>query len=121
MDYLFANLLGIILIVLTLWWFLWSKPRFKQYTAGSNRIDILVKDGIYEPTQIKVPAKTALTLRFLREDPTPCAEVVLFPSINRNYFLPLHKVVEVALDPQPAGEIEFTCQMGMYRGKLIVE
>ena len=35
--------------------------------------------------------------------------------------LPPHQDVTVELEPQLPGEYEFTCQMGMLRGRLIVE
>lgn len=118
---IFINTLGVTLIIFTLWWFLLSKPPALRMAAHAKSIDILVKDGVYEPSQIKIPAHTAVTLRFFRQDPTPCAEVLVFTGINRSYSLPLNKGVEIKLDPQPVGELEFSCQMGMYRGRLVVE
>jgi len=115
-----VNLLGIILIGLTLGWFLLSKPRPSR-PRSVQAVDILVKDGVYEPSQIRVSAHQALRLHFLRQDPTPCAETVVFTRLNRNYMLPLNKLVEIKLEPQPAGELEFTCEMGMYRGRLVIE
>lgn len=121
MAYLWLNLIAIIFIALTLWWFLLGKREVKVYSAMNNVAIILVKDGVYEPAQLRVAARHIIILRFLREDPTPCAEVVVFPQMNRSYFLPMNEVLEILLDPQPAGVIDFSCQMGMYRGKLIVE
>jgi len=121
MSYLLMNMFGIAAIGFTLWWFLWDKRRRKPFTSTNNFIDILVKDGVYQPALIQISARKPATLRFLREDQTPCSEVVIFPTLNQNYFLPLNKVVEVILPPQSVGEIEFECSMKMYRGKILIE
>jgi plastocyanin domain-containing protein len=121
MTILLINGLGFLLIIGVLWWFLGSKPAAHKTLTRNNIVDILVREGVYEPGRILVPAETPLTLRFFREDPTPCAEVIEFAAINRSFFLPLNKTIEIKLDPLPRGELEFTCQMGRYRGRLVVE
>jgi len=46
---------------------------------------------------------------------------VLFPDFNKNAALPEGKSVTLEFTPDKAGEYGFQCQMGMLRGKLIVE
>jgi len=46
---------------------------------------------------------------------------VVFPDFNKSAKLPEGKVVPIEFVPQQAGEFEFACQMGMLRGKLVVE
>ena len=121
MNTLLINLFGIAAIGFALWWFLWDKRRPKAFASTNNIVDILVKEGVYQPALIQISARKPATLRFLREDQTPCSEVVIFPTLNQNYFLPLNKVVEIILPPQSVGEIEFECSMKMYRGKIQVE
>jgi plastocyanin domain-containing protein len=46
---------------------------------------------------------------------------VLFPDFNKSAHLPEGETVSLELMPDKVGEFEFQCQMGMLRGKLIVE
>ncbi len=120
MIHLIIDTLGLWLIFFILWWFFFMTPRTKKIT-GANSIDIYVQEGIYHPAQIKISPRKAVILRFIRKDPTPCSEYVVFPKLNLSCRLPLNKPTEITLPPQPPGEIEFMCQMGMYRGRVIVE
>ena len=112
-----ANIAGLFLIALIIWWFWLSK--LSTLTKAEDFIEIKVKDGIYQPANIQVNANHPVTLRFIREDPSPCAEVVVFGSLNISEQLPLYQPKDIVLTLKNVGIYEFTCQMGMYRGKLI--
>ena len=43
------------------------------------------------------------------------------PDFGRTAELPTGEVVPVEFLPQEPGEFEFSCQMGMFRGKVIVQ
>jgi plastocyanin domain-containing protein len=47
--------------------------------------------------------------------------MVLLPAFNKSANLPEGETVPVEFLPKESGEYEFQCQMGMLRGKLIVE
>jgi len=47
--------------------------------------------------------------------------MVLFPDFNQSARLPEGQEVTVEFTPDEPGEYGFQCQMGMLRGKLIVE
>jgi plastocyanin domain-containing protein len=47
--------------------------------------------------------------------------MVLLPDFNKSAKLPEGETVPVEFLPKQPGEYEFACQMGMLRGKLIVE
>lgn len=113
------NLVGLIIIGLIIWWFWLSKPKITK--AEHHLIEIKVKDGVYNPALIQVNVNEPITLRFIREDASPCAETVIFSNLNISKILPLHTPVDIPLTFPQAGEYEFTCSMGMYRGKLIVK
>lgn len=115
---LIINLIGLGLIAAIIAWFWLIKPK-AYHSANPYMADILVKDGVYTPSNIEVLANIAFRLTFHRKDPSPCAETVIFPSLNISKHLPLNEKVDVVVTPPKAGEYEFTCQMGMYRGKLI--
>ena len=119
MTSLIVNLTGFILIALIIWWFIILKPKAAQIKGDT--IDIKVHDGIYDPPVIKAKKGQTLHLRFLREDKTACSEVVVFDQLNLSAKLPIGKPYVLTFTVKSAGEYNFTCQMGMYRGKLIVE
>jgi plastocyanin domain-containing protein len=110
---------AIAVIALIVWWFWLSSPRARR-ESGSAPIDILVDNGVYTPARIEVPAGQPVVLRFLRKDPSPCAEKVLFDDLSVAADLPVDKPTEVEIAAAEPGEHEFTCQMHMYRGTLVV-
>ena len=115
---LLTNLAGVALITGIVWWFWLSKPR--AITAMSSVVEVRVADGVYTPASIETRAGSPITLRFLREDPSPCAEKVIFDELGVSADLPVGIPTEVILRPARAGRYTFTCQMQMYRGTLVV-
>jgi plastocyanin domain-containing protein len=117
MNLLYINAAGAFLILAIIWWFWLAKPRAKK--AEGNVIDIVVDDGVYTPSRIEVPVNQLVVLKFLRKDPSPCAEKVIFSRLDKSYDLPIDEPVEVYISLPEPGEYEFTCQMQMYRGQLL--
>lgn len=113
-----VNVLAAALIVIVLWWFFGAKP--STASAANVPFTIVIKNGVYQPALINVPANKPVILHFLREDDGACAANVIFPQLKMSFELPKNKVVAVELPPQPAGMVDFTCQMGMYRGKIVI-
>jgi plastocyanin domain-containing protein len=118
MSELIVNISGLAAIAAIVWWFWLSSPR-AAHAAADKAIDILVQDGTYQPAAIEVAAGKAVTLRFTRRDATPCAEKVVFGDLGLSFDLPLGQPRTIVLGPLAAGMHEFTCEMGMYRGRLI--
>ena len=118
MSVVIVNIAGVLLMLLVAWWFWLSKGQRKKI-KDSNEITIVVDGGVYEPAHIEVPAGQPIVLRFYRKDPSPCAEKVIFSSLDISRDLDINKTEDIALQLSP-GEYEFTCQMGMYRGTLLV-
>lgn len=105
-------------------WFFWG-PRGKGYRApltssGYQEAMVLVKGG-YTPDTIIVRAGKPVRLRFLREEASPCSEMVVFGDFGKSAKLPEGEEVQLVLLPKDPGTHEFTCQMGMLRGRLVVE
>lgn len=116
------NTIGLLLVAAILWWF-WLGPKrhATEAVAAGEKLQIQVKDGIYEPDRIRLPAGQSATLHFRREDPTPCAEWVLFPDLEVSAQLAVHEDTAVTIPAVEPGEYPFHCQMQMYRGTLVVE
>ncbi len=113
-----VNLIGLSLIGLIVWWFWIKKP--VSFKASSDVIKIIVENGVYTPSRIEVKLGQAVKLSFVRKDPSPCAEKVIFDELNLSYDLPMNKSVTVDFKPEQSGEYAFTCQMKMYVGSLSV-
>ena len=85
---------------------------------GDARIEVR---GGYQPDTIVTRAGRPLRLTFNRHESWPCSDRVVFPDFNVEVELPAHEDVVVELFPDEPGEYEFTCGMGMLKGRLIVE
>jgi plastocyanin domain-containing protein len=105
-------------------WFFWLKSargtRAAATSGGYQEAMILVKGG-YTPDVILVEHGKPVRLNFRREETAACSEMVLFPDFDKSAKLPTGETVPIEFLPDKPGEYEFTCQMGMFRGKLIVE
>jgi plastocyanin domain-containing protein len=105
-------------------WFFWFAPKGQTRaavgTGGAQEVAVTVKGG-YTPDIIVVKAGQPVRLRFTRQESATCSEMVLFPDLHKSAKLPEGKEVTVEFTPDQAGEYGFQCQMGMLRGKLIVE
>ena len=88
-----------------------------EVPQGSLRIRV-TQHG-YEPSKLEFPKDQPVTLAFTRESPSGCGAEVIFPSLNIRKVLPLGETVLVSLPPQSAGEISFSCGMGMLRGAIV--
>jgi len=105
-------------------WFFWFAPKGQTKAAvgagGTQEVAVTVKGG-YTPDIIVVKAGQPVRLRFTRQESAACSEMVLFPDLHKSAKLPEGEEVTVEFTPDQPGEYGFQCQMGMLRGKLIVE
>tara|TARA_R110001583_G_scaffold11285_2_gene51354 strand:+ start:29895 stop:30254 length:360 start_codon:yes stop_codon:yes gene_type:complete len=118
---IFINLIGIILIAFIIWWFWLYKPKDSKAVKVTKQDTIVVQNGIYQPSIIKIKADQSSTLTFLRKDANPCSRTLLFPDLEISMELPIDKIQTVDLPALKAGEYPFQCSMKMYSGLLIVE
>lgn len=104
-------------------WFFWGPrgegTRAAVTSSGRQELMILVKGG-YTPDVVQVQAGTPVRLNFLREESAACTEMVVFPDFDRAAQLPEGETVPVDFTPEEPGEYQFSCQMGMVRGRLVV-
>ena len=105
-------------------WFFWLKrstgARASEVSGGYQEAMILVKGG-YTPDTIVVRAGKPLRLHFRREETASCSDKVVFADFNKSADLPAGQTVAVELMPKEPGEFAFSCPMGMFRGRLVVE
>lgn len=121
-DYLV--ILGGLVAIAAIAWFFWGPRRGGHRAAvassGYQEAMILVKGG-YTPDLIVVEHGKPVRLNFRREETAACSEMVVLGDFGKSAQLPEGDVVPIEFLPEQPGEHEFTCQMGMLRGKVIVE
>ena len=122
-DRLLVNLVGLGLIAAIVWFFWLAKAkgvRAATSHSGYQEQMVLVKGG-YTPDVIVVEAGKPVRLTFVRQESASCSEMVLLPAFGKSAHLPEGQTVPIEFLPAEPGEYEFACQMGMFRGKLVVE
>ncbi len=115
--------LGGLAVSVLIAWFFWLAPKGQTRAAvagEAQEVAVTVKGG-YTPDVIVVKAGSPVRLRFTRQESASCSEKVLFPDFNQSALLPEGQEVTLEFTPGKPGEYGFQCQMGMLRGKLIVE
>jgi plastocyanin domain-containing protein len=117
-----VTLAGVLLIILVNWYFFFSR---RKKTLASMKgtelqeVKIIVKGG-YTPDVIVVRKGIPVRLNFYRDETADCSDTVVFGDFKIRKPLPAYKTTPVEFTPEKEGEYEFTCGMGMLRGKLIV-
>ena len=91
----------------------------KEGAGGVQEVEIAVEGG-YEPATVRVRAGAPVRLVFDRRETSGCSEEVVIPDFGVRRFLPAFQKTAVELAPAAAGTYEFTCGMGMLRGRLVV-
>lgn len=114
---------GLALIAWVNWYFFLagrSPAREATVAGGRQEVTITVKGG-YEPAAVKVRKGSPVRLVFDRQEASGCSEEVVIPDFGVRRFLPPFEKTAVEISPEAAGTHEFTCGMGMLRGRLVVE
>lgn len=89
--------------------------------AHPKTVRVTVNKNGFSPSSISVEEGFPITLIFKRATKEGCGDKVVFPSLNITRDLPIGKNVTVKFTPDQSGEIAFTCGMGMYKGKIVVQ
>ena len=113
--------LGLIAFIAWFFWLIRAKGVRAAVTSGGYQEQMVLVKGGYTPDIIVVEAGKPVRLNFIRQESASCSEMVLLPAFNKSAKLPEGHTVPVEFLPKERGEFEFTCQMGMFRGKVIVE
>ncbi|HEU0080247.1 MAG TPA: cupredoxin domain-containing protein [Longimicrobiaceae bacterium] len=96
-------------------------PATAAAAAGGVQEVVIGVRGGYEPARVRVKRGVPVRLVFDRQETSGCSEEVVIPEFGIRRFLPAFKKTTVELTPGEAGSYDFTCGMGMLRGKLIVD
>ena len=88
--------------------------------GGVQQVTVAVRGG-YEPATVRVKAGRPVRLVFDRQETSSCSEELVIPDFGIRQFLPAHRQTTVELTAPRPGTYEFTCGMGMLRGRLVAE
>jgi Cu+-exporting ATPase len=119
-------ILGTILILVVICLFaLWLGFQRRQEAAvvgasGAQEATIIVK-GAYQPNVITVQAGKPVALTFDRQEAVECSRYVTIDGLKIRQDLPANQKTTIRFTPEKPGEYTFTCDMGMYQGRLIVQ
>lgn len=116
-------LLGLLAVAWVNWYFFGPAGRpavAATAAAGIQEVRVVVQGG-YQPAQVRVRAGVPVRMIFDRQETSSCSEEVVLPDFGVRRFLPAHAETPIEFTPQAAGTHEFTCGMGMLRGRVIVE
>ncbi len=122
-DRILVDLIGVGLIGFIVWffWLVKAKGIKAALTSGGYQEQMVLVKGGYTPDVIVVEHGKPVRLNFIRQESASCSEMVLLPAFNKSATLPEGETVAVEFLPNEPGEYEFQCQMGMLRGKVVVE
>jgi len=113
---------GVLLIAFVNLYFFFSR---RKETAASlkegelQEVKVVVKGG-YEPDVIVVKKGIPVRLNFYRDETDDCSDTIVIGDFNIRKPLPAFRTTSIEFSPEKEGEYEFTCGMGMLKGKLIV-
>lgn len=89
--------------------------------SAARRVEVRVDEKGYHPGTINAEEGERLKLVFTRTSDKGCGKVVVFPDLDIRRELPLNEPVSVTVPVDDDGKLRFTCGMGMYDGKIVVE
>lgn len=119
-----AVLVGGIAAVAWVNWYFFRAPRAAsgavRTATGVQEVDVVVSGG-YEPAEVRVTRGTPVRITFDRREESGCSEEVVLPDFGLRRFLPAFERTTIEFTPSRAGAFEFTCGMGMLRGRILVE
>lgn len=97
-----------------------DKPVVAKVVKGVQVATITI-DGGYHPGAIQVKKGTPVELTFKGGKNIGCGGTVVFKSLKISKDVTTGKSIAIKFTPKEAGEIPFTCGMGMLKGKVIVK
>ncbi len=89
--------------------------------AGGVREATVTVRGGYAPAVVRAKAGQPIRLVFDRQETSGCSEEVVFGDFGVRRYLPAGERTAVEVTPPAPGTYEFTCGMGMLRGRLVAE
>jgi plastocyanin domain-containing protein len=87
--------------------------------GGTQQVEIRVRGG-FDPATVRVRRGAPVRLIFHRDESAGGSDEVVLPDFGVRRFLAPGEATAVEFTPAEAGSYEFTCGMGLLRGRLVV-
>lgn len=97
-----------------------SKSENPAVITGTQEVRMTEDDFGYSPEVIKIRPNTHIRLIVDAKSVYSCASHLIIPSVGVSKRLSLGENV-IEFDSPASGEVKFSCSMGMYTGKFVVE
>ena len=97
------------------------KPIAATLVKGVQVATIVIDGGKYTPSVISVKKGVPVVLTFKGGKQLGCGGTVVFKSLKMSKDVATGKSVNFKFTPKKVGAIAFTCGMGMYDGKVVVQ
>lgn len=88
---------------------------------GVQEVTINISDDGYTPDEIRIKKGVPVNVTLKTSNTLGCARAFVVPSLNIQKTLPKTGQDTFSFTPEKTGTIRFSCSMGMYNGKFIVE
>ncbi|MDR3683637.1 MAG: sulfite exporter TauE/SafE family protein [Geothrix sp.] len=76
----------------------------------------------YAPRELHVRAHQEVILTWITRGSDTCARAVVLPALHEQFLLPAQGQVPLRIPPQKPGTVfDYSCSMGMYRGRIIFD
>ncbi len=116
MDKIIITISGLAIIAGIYWFFFGKKEEAIEITDAAT----ITVDGGYKPNNIKIKNGQSTTFTFLRKDPNPCLEEIVFPEFKIKKYLPVGESILITITPDKTGVFGFHCGMNMFHGRIEV-
>jgi uncharacterized protein len=93
---------------------------FPSVVDGVQQVEIAVTANGYSPSYIKVKKDIPVKLTLISQDAYSCASAFRIPYLNYTKNLQPNGKEVITFIPKAAGQIAFSCSMGMYTGVIEV-
>ena len=114
-----ADAVAVVAMAIAIYWF-WSSTPHGLQISHYDRIDIIVENGQFNPSDIYLTVNQPAILRFLRKDSDCDAGTVTVQGFKTVFQLPLNEPFELEFTPDEVGELCISSQSNRYRGRIIV-
>jgi hypothetical protein len=98
-----------------------AKKLKSKLRAQAKTVNLSVTDEGFVPADLKLKKGVSYNLVVTRQTDKTCATQIEIPGCGPAKDLPLNVPVSIVLEPKTAGEIRYSCGMGMLHGVLSIE
>lgn len=103
-----------------------ANPAFTTTTsavagASTQRVAIIAKAGMFEPTEVRLVQGLPAVLEFTRAVDSTCMQAVQMPWMQEPVNLPMNERVEISVDTSMTGVCSYSCWMNMVFGKVVID